>query len=209
MKPFNRFLLKIASIFFPKKVYGSDNLPKGEAVLVCNHFSFIDPVYLVSFIKEDISVLAKKELFIKKFPNKLLTSYGGIPIDRDNPDIKTIISVIKILKSGKKVAIFPEGTRNKTKTTDLQPIKSGSALFAVKAKCPIVPIMIQKKAKLFVRNKIIIGKPFELNEYYDKKLTPDDHKEMDNIVFNKMVEEQKRLLDIINSKRKINEIPNL
>lgn len=203
MKSINRFLLKIAGVFFPKKIYGIDNLPNGEAVLVCNHFSFMDPVYLVSFVNEDISVLAKKELFNKRFPNKFLTSYGGIPIDRDNPDIKTIISVIKILKSGKKVAIFPEGTRNKTKTIDLQPIKSGSALFAVKAKCPIVPIMIQRKARIFVRNKIIVGKPFELIDFYDRKLTPDDHKQMDNIVFNKMIDEQKRLLEIIKSKRKV------
>ena len=93
---------------------------------------------------------------------------GGLPIDRDNPDMKSLMTALKVLKEGHKLAIFPEGTRNKTGSTELQPIKGGAMIFAVKAKSPIVPIMIDRKLKMFRKSNVIVGKPFELTEYYGK-----------------------------------------
>ena len=151
-----------------------------------------------------LSVLAKKELFKKKFIGGLLKNCGGIPVDRDNPDLSTIISAIKVLKSGNKLAIFPEGTRNKSKTLELQPIKSGSAVFAVKAKCPIVPIMIERKARIFRKNHIIIGKPFELSDYYGKKLNEQDYLDLDLIITDKMKSEQNSLFNYLNEKKRKN-----
>ena len=204
MNPFFRLLIKISYLIYPYKVLGKENIPNGGAILVCNHFSFVDPLYLVSFNKKNLSVLAKKELFKKKFIGGLLKNCGGIPVDRDNPDLSTIISAIKVLKNGNKLAIFPEGTRNKSNTLELQPIKSGSAVFAVKAKCPIVPIMIERKARVFRKNHIIIGKPFELSDYYGKKLNEQDYLDLDLIITDKMKSEQNSLFNYLNEKKRKN-----
>ena len=50
-----------------------------------------------------------------------------------------------------------------------------------------------KKAKIFRRTKIIIGKPFELDEYYGKKLGEQDIMDMAKVVREKMIEQQEIL----------------
>lgn len=185
---FQRFLLACYNSVHPRRIYGIENIPKGGAVLVCNHFSAFDCGVVFNTCGKEAYFLAKKELFKNKLFAKFLTSFGAIPIDRDNPDIKTMLNSIKLLKQGSKLAIYPEGTRNKyPKKVVLQELKGGSALFAVKAKVPIVPIMMLKKARMFRRTYAMVGAPFELTDYYDKKITSIEIKEMDDIVREKML----------------------
>lgn len=191
----------VSALFFPIKIIGKENLPEGGAVVVCNHLSFVDPLYLAKLnVREDYTIIAKKELFKNKFFGNILRKYGGISIDRENPELKTLLAVIKNLKKGEKLLLFPEGTRNKSGTINLQPIKGGTAIFAVRAKAPIVPVMIYKKARLFSRNILIVGKPFELSNFYDKKCTEEDYTLMDKIIFEKMVEEQNNLFAMLKKK---------
>ncbi len=199
-----KFLLRIPifffSLFYPMKVYGKENIPEGGAVLVCNHFRAIDCGFIKRIYYNNIKFLAKKEVFKNKIIGKIAKAYGGIPIDRENPDMKSLLEAIKEIKKGHKLCIFPEGTRNTSGTNKLQEIKGGSAVFSVKAKCPIVPIMMLKKSKIFRKTKIIIGKPFELEEFYGKKLTEQDIAEMDKIVSEKMIEQQE-ILENMTKKR--------
>lgn len=178
------------SLLYPLKVYGKENVPEGGAVFVCNHFRAIDPGYIVRAYKGDVKFLAKKELFKNKLFTKILNAYGAIPIDRDKPDMKSILVAIKTIKEGKKLCIFPEGTRNKSGTNELQEIKGGAVVFAIKAKCPIVPIMFLKKGKIFRRARLIIGKPFFLDDFYGKKLDEEEVEKLDKFVREKMIEQQ-------------------
>jgi len=134
--------------------------------------------------------------------SKVLNAFGAIPIDRDKPDIKSLLSAVNYLKQGHKLAIFPEGTRNVSGTTELQELKGGTAVFAIKAKCPIVPMMLSGKARCLRRTHLIIGKPFYLEEYYGKKLTDEDMAEIDKIIREKMCAEQAKLNDILTKKRR-------
>ena len=203
MTKFQRFLLKIAYFFFPYKIYNFDNMPDGKAVIVSNHFSFVDPIFFLRLKNNDtIHILAKKELFEKKLISKFLKSFNGIPIDRENPGINSIIQVTKALKNGDKVGIFPEGTRNKTKSNLPLNFKGGSVVFALKAKCPIIPVMMLKKARLFRKTRIIVGKPIYLDEYYDKKLSVDEINDLGTLVRNKMIEIQTELNTILNGGNK-------
>ena len=203
MNLFQKSLLGIFKFLFPFDVYGKENMPDDGVVCVCNHFSFCDSAYIRYVYQDDLYFLGKKELFKNKFFAWLLKSYGGIPIDREKPDIKSLFTATKVLKDGHKLMIFPEGTRNKTGTTELQSIKGGSAVFAVKAKKGVVPIMIKEKARLFRRNAIIIGKPFYLDEYYGQKLTPDVVDKMDDLVRTKMIEQQTSLFELTAKKKKV------
>jgi 1-acyl-sn-glycerol-3-phosphate acyltransferase len=116
--------------------------------------------------------------------------------------MKSLLEAIKVIKSGNKLCIFVEGTRNKSGTNQLQEIKGGSMIFAVKAKCPIVPMMLNGKAKPFRKTHLIIGEPFELSDFYGKKLNNDDMEEMAKIVTNKMLEQQNKLNEILNKKKR-------
>ncbi|MBE7081061.1 MAG: 1-acyl-sn-glycerol-3-phosphate acyltransferase [Clostridiales bacterium] len=202
MNFFQKIPIFFFSLLYPIKVYGKENIPKGGAVLVSNHFRAIDCGFIARICDKDIKYLAKKEIFKNKLFSKIVRSYGGIPIDRDNPDMKSLLEAIKEIKKGNKLCIFPEGTRNVSGTADLQEIKGGSVIFSVKAKCPIVPIMMLKKAKMFSRTKIIIGKPFELSDYYGKKLSEEDIKALDQIVREKMIEQQNMLKQLSSKGKK-------
>lgn len=202
MNCFQKFLIKIASFFFPCKIYGVENIPNGKAVLVCNHFSFVDPLFFKVMSKEESYILAKKELFENKFVSKLLKGFGGIPVDRDNPGISTIVQVTRALKDDKKVFIFPEGSRNKAGKGEPMQLKGGCSIFAIKSKAPIVPMAMIKKAKLFSRTKILIGKPFYLDEYYDVKPTPEQIDKIGDDIRNKMIELQSRLKELTTKKKK-------
>ena len=111
--------------------------------------------------------------------------------------MKAVLSCLKILKSNDKLLIYVEGTRNKTGTTDLQEIKGGAGVFAVKAKCPIIPVMLLNKPRIFRKTKIIVGKPFYLDEFYDKKIDEENILEMDKIIKSKMIEQQQILKEIV------------
>lgn len=194
MNCFYRFLLHCYNSVHPYKIYGKENVPEGGAVMICNHYSALDCAWVANVYNKDIYFLAKKELFKNKFFGWLIKTIGAIPIDRENNDVKSMLTVIRLLKEDHKIAIFPEGTRNKNPDeVELQSVKGGSALFAVKAKKPIVPIMILKKPRMFKRTYMIVGKPFEFSEYYNKKLTSEDIMHMGEVVKQKM-EEQLHIL---------------
>ena len=198
----HRIPLFIFNIFYPVKIYGKKNVPEGKAVIVSNHFHALDCGFVADVYNKDIFFLAKKEIFKNKFVSALLKSFGGIPIDRENPDMKSLLSAVKVLKEGHKLAIFAEGTRNKTNTDELQPIKGGAIVFAVKAKSPIVPVMMLKKLRIFRKTHLIVGEPFELDAFYGQKLDEKQIGEMEKIVTEKMKEQHAILKDMIASKKR-------
>lgn len=202
MNCFYKFLVKSFNVVYPYKIYGKKNVPDGGAVFVCNHFRAIDPAYVLEVYSKDIKILAKAELFKNKAFGKILKSMGGIPIDRQNPDLKTMLSAIKYVKNGHKLLIFPEGTRNVSGTCELQDLKGGSAFIAIKAQVPIVPIMMSEKGRAFKKVRVMVGKPFYLSDYFGKKTTDEDMKNAEKIVREKMVETQKELFETIGKKRK-------
>ena len=92
------------------------------------------------------------------------------------------------MKAGKKLFIFPEGTRLKDESAVLGDIKSGLALIAIKTKTPIVPMWVVSKPKAFRKSKIIIGEPYELSDFYGKKLDDIALEEANEIVKDKMLQ---------------------
>ena len=61
-------------------------------------------------------------------------------------------------------------------------------MLALKAKCPIVPVWIQKKPRLFRLNRIRFGKAFTLEEFYDKKLNKETLDQATEILGQKILE---------------------
>lgn len=172
------FILPLVRFFFPFRYFGNNKVTNGACLYVSNHFRMIDPMYILPTTKEGIHFIAKAEA--KKMPvfGKFVTAAKTILVGRDGTDARAIIDALKCLKNGEKVAIYPEGTRNKTDQPFL-PFKSGSALLAIRAQVPIIPMVTYKKPRFWRRTDIIIGEPFELSEYYGVKMTEELLKEAD------------------------------
>jgi len=88
-----------------------------------------------------------------------MRKFGGIPVDRNNPDPKAIKEVFSVIKKGKKVCIFPQGTRKPTPYVDGDSAKEGVAMFSIRTGTPVVPMAYTRKFKIFRRNKLLIGEP--------------------------------------------------
>ncbi len=195
--------IPIAIILFPAKIYGKKNKKiKGKLIFCGNHRSNLDIVTHLVRCPTIQYTLAKKELFHPKFWGWILKAIGGIEIDRDGADLNALKTCMKKLKMGKKLFIFPEGTRNTT-DAELLPLKSGTALLAIKTKTPIVPVAFyRKKNKVFHKTYILYGEPFELSQFYNVKLNEKTLKNADDVLRDKMLENIHNLQNILNTKKK-------
>jgi 1-acyl-sn-glycerol-3-phosphate acyltransferase len=196
------FGIPIAKLLYPIEYVHKENLIKnGKNIVVCNHMGKADVLMIASLFKDKSYFLSKQEYYKNKFIAKILTSIGGIPIDRDKPSFQTMRQAVKVLNDDKRLVIFPEGTRNKV-DNKLQEIKQGTAFFAIKGKSQITPIMIYKRFKVFRKNYVIIGKPIDFSKYYDVKFTEDVSIECTNIIRDTLLSLQQELFTYVDEKKK-------
>lgn len=152
------FLLKC---WFNLKFEGKENVPRdGSNIFASNHRSMLDPVLVELQCRVPNSFMAKEELFEK---NKafvgLIKFWGAFPIARGKGDMDAIKLSFEKLESGRNLLIFPEGTRSLDGKVGRG--KTGVALIAAVAQCPVVPVGINFEGKLKFRRKIVVrfGKP--------------------------------------------------
>ena len=167
----SNFLYKIAftilkgllHLVFPFKVVGMENLPDGGCLLCGNHTHFADPLFIVFSLKSDrqYGAMGKEELFKNKLFAAFFRFAGVFPVSRGKHDISAIRVSLDILKKGKKLILFPEGTRVKPGMT-VKP-KTGAVRIAHKIGKPIVPIYIPEKKtvlNLFKPITVVYGQPY-------------------------------------------------
>ena len=141
------------------KVIGRENIPECGCVVVANHTQWADPVMVASALtnKHEFAAMAKKELFDIKPLAPLITALGAFPVDREKADIGAIKKSLKAVRDGKKLLIFPEGTRNHQEGDDA---KEGAARIALKTGAPILPLYISENKKFRSKVYVVIGEPF-------------------------------------------------
>ncbi len=155
------------------KIVGKENVPKEGALLFCgNHRTYLDPPLITVTAGRKMSFMAKEELKNNPFIRFLCFTFDGIWVKRDNKDIGSLKSAMKILKNGGCIGIFPEGTRNGMEKNEGK-LKNGASYMALKTGAKIVPIGIQGLAKPFTKNTIIYGEPLDFSKYSSGKIDRD------------------------------------
>lgn len=125
------------------KVIGFENIPKDEPVLfVGNHRSYFDVCIAYSMMPDLTGFVAKKEMEKVPFLSMWMRFVHCLFLDRVDlrAGLKTILQGIDYIKNGISIAIFPEGTRNRTED-NLLPFKEGSFKLAEKSGCKIIPMV--------------------------------------------------------------------
>jgi 1-acyl-sn-glycerol-3-phosphate acyltransferase len=105
-----------------------------------NHVSFLDPTTVGWAFGREMYYLGRKDLFRPPVLSWFLPMCNVLPIDRDGGDITGLRRIIKMLKDGESILIFPEGTRSPD--GQLQPAEPGAGLIAIKAGVPILPVRV-------------------------------------------------------------------
>lgn len=182
-----RFLvLPILYLVKPFRMYGNRKIKDGACVYISNHYAMFDIAYPICTTWEGIHYVCKRVLTEIPVVGWVVRKMKPIPVSRDGNDVRALLDCFKCLKNGEKVALFPEGTRNKT-DAEMLPFKHGAAVMAIRTKTPVVPIMIYNKPKFFRVTHVLVGDPIELSEYYDKKLTDEEYREADNKLYEHML----------------------
>ncbi|MTI81220.1 MAG: 1-acyl-sn-glycerol-3-phosphate acyltransferase [Firmicutes bacterium] len=137
------------------EVNGTENIPEGNVLFVSNHQGNFDIPLLIGYIDKPKGFIAKTEL--KKLPiiNTWMEKIHCVFIDRSNlrQSMKAMIESVKLLKSGKNMVLFPEGTRSKG--SNVREFKAAGIKVALKSQVPIVPVTIDGSFKIMEENKFI------------------------------------------------------
>jgi 1-acyl-sn-glycerol-3-phosphate acyltransferase len=167
-------------VLFRPWIEGEENIPtSGPAILVSNHVSFSDSIFLPLVLQRRATFLAKSDYFTGTGPKGMLSRafFGGtgqVPIDRAGGAASeaALNTGLRVLSEGALLALYPEGTRSPDGT--LYRGKTGAARMAMQAGVPVIPVAmigtreIQPPHVLKPRLRrvgIRVGKPLDFSRY--------------------------------------------
>ena len=128
----------------PVRIRGAEHLPgEGPWVLVSNHTSYLDSLFLALAAPRDLCFVAKSELRDRFVPRIFLQRLGTLFVDRGDIEGSVGIprSLVDAMAGGRVVALFPEGTL--VRRPGVLPFHMSGFLAAAEAGVPVVPIAIR------------------------------------------------------------------
>ena len=172
-------------------------------LVVCNHYAIPDTLIPVAQLyKKELHVLAKAEAFeCAKIANWFLRKAGAIPVHRGEPDINAVKEVLGVLRAGKKLVMYPEGTRNREGTKEMLEFKQGAARFAIKSRTQVLPMVYYRMHKVFRKNWLYIGEPISLEEFYGTR-DPEAYEKATEKVYEGMLATRKACDEYVEPKLK-------
>ena len=144
LRPAVRIVRGIFRMFFKFEGKGMENIPDGPCFIAPNHESALDAFLVLSYLnkktlKETFSY-AKKE-HVKSGIRRYLASHANVIVMDLSKDLKhSILKMAQVVKQGKKILIFPEGTR--TKSGKIGDFKKTYTILSTELNIPVVPVVI-------------------------------------------------------------------
>lgn len=160
-------------------------LPDGALILCSNHQHACDPLAVATVTMRQVHYMAKKELFQGKF-SWFFRAVGVYPVDRGNNDVKTVRYTLTLLKQGRVIGIFPEGTRSRNGMVN--DFHEGAAMFALRSKAHLIPIGIYGTFKPFSRVRIVVGEELDVSAYRNRRIGSDTVSEVNGILHKRVRE---------------------
>ena len=141
-------------------------------IIMANHRSFADPMALAIKVKRyEIRFIGKRELAHGRLKSWLFSGLHMIWVSRHATDMAAMRQCMQTLKEGHILGIFPEGTRHQPEM--MQEVESGTAIIALRARVPLLPVYIDGKIRPFHITHIYYGKPMELDDLYAQGVNND------------------------------------
>jgi 1-acyl-sn-glycerol-3-phosphate acyltransferase len=154
--------------------------PEQGAIIIANHRSGFDPMFLQLAAPRMIHWMVAKEYCVDHWLAWFFRLMGAIPAGRGGIDTAAVKQAIRLAASGKLVGMMPEGRINESADL-LLPGRPGAALVALRARVPVIPCYISGApyngktiGPMFMsaRVKVTVGDPIDLSEFYDREREP-------------------------------------
>lgn len=133
-------------IFYRLRIVGKEFVPEtGGALLVPNHVSFMDGMFLLAATDRPVRFIVDQGQFERPFLKPFLKILGAIPVSATGGPrgiLKALRDAGKYLEDGELVCIFPEGQI--TRTGAMQPFRRGLERIAKGRPAPIIPVHLDR-----------------------------------------------------------------
>lgn len=165
-------MMRLIDLVARVEIRGMENLPgNGAFVIATNHLGMLDVTLLYySIHRWDVFVPVAEKWERIGFLRWLGRHLNWVFIDRFNPDLKAMRTMMALMEKGHTLVIAPEGTRSRVGS--MIEGKPGASYLAAKLQVPIVPIglagtedrTVFSNLRKLRRSPVLInaGKPFTL-----------------------------------------------
>jgi len=176
----NGLLGPLVTTVFRPSITGVVNVPReGAAIIVCNHLSFVDSIFLPLAIPRKMTFLAKSDYFTGKgirgaIVKWFMTSAGQLPIDRSGGKASeaSLNTGLGVLAEGRVLGIYPEGTRSPDGRGYRG--RTGVARMVLEAHVPVIPVAVVgtdevmplgAKLPKVKKVSVVIGEPMDFSRF--------------------------------------------
>ncbi len=140
------------SLCYRYRAWGAENIPsQGPVLLVSNHQSFLDPVLAGVGTRRMFCAMARSTLFHQPGFAWLIRSLNAIPVERNSADMAAMRRCIEVMKQGRALLVFPEGTR--TNDGIVGTFAPGTMLLIKRAMPTVIPVAIEGAFDVWPRHR--------------------------------------------------------
>jgi 1-acyl-sn-glycerol-3-phosphate acyltransferase len=161
----------LCRVYFGLQLRGAEHVPlAGPVIVVPNHQTYADPPLVTIPIRRPVFYMAWDRLFRIPGFGQLIRKLRAFPVDIEARDSAALRQVLRILRSGEAVMIFPEGER--TRDGRVAPFKLGAFRLAVSTGAPVVPVTIAGGYECWPPGRWL-PRPGRITITYHARLDPD------------------------------------
>jgi len=132
---------------------GCERLREGAGLVVANHPTLLDVVFLISRMPQ-ADCIVKRQAWSNPFLRGIVTAAGYIPNDEGE---ELVAACVARLAAGRQVVLFPEGTRSPA--GGLGRFRRGAAHVALRCGCPVTPVVIECDPPALMKGQPWYGLP--------------------------------------------------
>ena len=167
----------IFKVYFRLKSKGENELPQGPFIIAPNHQSFFDGLFVASFLKRKIMnntyFYAKRKHVNNRFLRFMANTNNVIVMDIDKDLKESIQKLAEVLKQGKNIIIFPEGTR--TTSGEIGEFKKTFAILSTELNVPVIPVAIDGAYKALPQGSKFPKVGTKINVTFLPPISPEGH----------------------------------
>ncbi len=177
------FVKTIFKVYNRLSIRGLENLPaKGPFIIAPNHLSLADAPAVMAAAPWSIGAqtffLGASEYFSGLLTSRAAKLAQVIPVDMDTRLYNALQLSAYVLRQGKVLCVFPEGTR--ARDGKLHEFKKGIGIIAKELNVPLVPVAIKGTYEMLAPGKTVL-KPAKVTVTFGKPILPGD-RDYDGIV---------------------------
>ncbi|MEN3203448.1 MAG: lysophospholipid acyltransferase family protein, partial [Atribacterota bacterium] len=131
---------------------------------------YLDPIVLGCAAPRRVYFVAKEELFRNPVASFFLRQLGAFPLRRGEVDKEAVRTILQLVREGKVVCFFPEGTRN---DGAIKPFRRGALKLLVRGNVPVIVASVKGTYESFSRHRKF-PRPFPIKVVFSPPFMPGD-----------------------------------